>query len=67
MTIAGAAVEAVVAVYGLTYAAGLITAGRLGDRFGRRRLARRCALPCAALITGTGFGLLALAAPVSRG
>src|SRR5579871_3330152 len=31
------AIEWVVAGYGLTFAACLITAGRLGDRFGRRR------------------------------
>ncbi len=32
------AAEWFVAGYGLTFAAGLITAGRLGDRFGRRRM-----------------------------
>jgi MFS family permease len=32
------AIEWVVAGYGLTSAAGLITAGRLGDRYGRRRM-----------------------------
>jgi EmrB/QacA subfamily drug resistance transporter len=32
------AVEWVVAGYGLTFAIGLITGGRLGDRFGRRRM-----------------------------
>jgi EmrB/QacA subfamily drug resistance transporter len=32
------AVEWVIAGYGLTFAIGLITAGRLGDRFGRRRM-----------------------------
>lgn len=30
--------ECFVAGYGLTFASGLITAGRLGDRFGRRRM-----------------------------
>ncbi|MFE7188135.1 MFS transporter [Kitasatospora sp. NPDC057541] len=33
-----AAVQWVVAGFGLAFAAGLITAGRLGDRYGRRRL-----------------------------
>src|SRR5262245_25741012 len=32
------AVEWVIAGYGLTFAIGLITGGRLGDRFGRRRM-----------------------------
>jgi EmrB/QacA subfamily drug resistance transporter len=32
------AVEWVIAGYGLTFAVGLITGGRLGDRFGRRRM-----------------------------
>ncbi len=32
------ATEWFVAAYGLTFATGLITAGRLGDRFGRRRM-----------------------------
>jgi EmrB/QacA subfamily drug resistance transporter len=33
-----AEIQFVVAGYGLTYGAGLITGGRLGDRFGRRRV-----------------------------
>ncbi len=33
-----AAIEAVIAGYGLAYAAGLITGARLGDRYGRRRI-----------------------------
>jgi EmrB/QacA subfamily drug resistance transporter len=33
-----AAVEWVVTAYGLTYGVGLITGGRLGDRYGRRRM-----------------------------
>jgi EmrB/QacA subfamily drug resistance transporter len=33
-----AGVEWVVSVYGLTYGVGLITGGRLGDRYGRRRM-----------------------------
>jgi MFS family permease len=32
------AIEWIVAGYGLAFAAGLVTAGRLGDQFGRRRL-----------------------------
>jgi EmrB/QacA subfamily drug resistance transporter len=32
------AIQWVVAGYGLTFATGMITAGRLGDRFGRRRM-----------------------------
>src|SRR5215475_12679262 len=32
------AVQWVIAGYGLTFAIGLITGGRLGDRFGRRRM-----------------------------
>jgi len=32
------AIEWVIAAYGLAYAAGLITAGRLGDLYGRRRM-----------------------------
>src|SRR4051812_40516420 len=32
------AIEWIVAGYGLTLAVGLITAGRLGDRYGRRRM-----------------------------
>src|SRR5262249_40186360 len=34
----GGAVEWVIAGHGLTFAIGLITGGRLGDRFGRRRM-----------------------------
>lgn len=34
----GAEIQFVVAGYSLTYGAGLMTGGRLGDRFGRRRL-----------------------------
>jgi EmrB/QacA subfamily drug resistance transporter len=33
-----AAIEWVVTAYGLTYGVGLITGGRLGDRYGRRRM-----------------------------
>src|SRR5258708_20640122 len=33
-----AAIEGVVTAYGLTYGVGLITGGRLGDRYGRRRM-----------------------------
>jgi MFS family permease len=33
-----AQVEFIIAGYGLTYAVALITCGRLGDRFGRRRM-----------------------------
>src|SRR6201985_2776462 len=33
-----AGVEWVVTAYGLTYGVGLITGGRLGDRYGRRRM-----------------------------
>ncbi len=35
-----AALELVVGGYGLTYALGLVTGGRLGDRYGRRRMFR---------------------------
>ena len=33
-----AGIEWVVTAYGLTYGVGLITGGRLGDRYGRRRM-----------------------------
>jgi MFS family permease len=33
-----AAIQLVVAGYGLTFAAGMITGGRLGDLYGRRRM-----------------------------
>ena len=33
-----AGIEGVVTAYGLTYGVGLITGGRLGDRYGRRRM-----------------------------
>jgi EmrB/QacA subfamily drug resistance transporter len=62
------AVEWVVAGYGLTFAIGLITGGRLGDRFGRRRMfslglllftiaSGACGLaPSAAVLVGARIG-----------
>ena len=38
LSASGAAIEAVIAVYQITYAALVITGGRLGDIYGRKRV-----------------------------